>query len=344
MKHSKSCGGDRKRFAGADMPEEQKCGPSGAKLLRLAVLGAGAVGSNLAAHLCKLPGAVVSVIARGAHLAAMQARGLELRTAGSTLHCSPLAVGEAASLPPQDIVFVTLKAPSIPPMAPDIARLVAPGGVVVFFVNGVPWWMEEPDADAAFASLDRAAVLGGVVYSSNSFERPGRVIHDGGNQWLVGELADGLSERLERVAALMSGAGLNGVAHPQLRKEIWSKLLYNAPINPMAALTRLDCGQLSTEEALNRIGMQIRREIAATAAADGVDLAGHPALASWDDMKLETPVRPSMLQDVLAGRAMEVDAIVDAPRRIARRHRVPTPTLDVVSALIGGLATNLGQP
>ena len=310
----------------------------------VAVFGAGAVGSNLAAHLCTLPELTVSVVARGAHLAAMQAEGLELRISETTLRCAPCATGEAATLPPQDVVFVTLKAPSIPPMARDIARLVAPNGVVVFFVNGLPWWMEEQVAEAELSAIDHASVLGGVVYSSNFIERPGHVVHEGANRWVVGEPDGGLSERVEVVVALLQGAGLNGVAHPQLRREIWSKLLYNAPINPIAALTRLDCGQLSPEAALNRIGMQIRREIAAIAAADGIDLTDHPALASWDHMRLNTPVRPSMLQDVLAGRAMEVDAIVDAPRRIATRHGVRTPTLDVISALIGGLSTSLSAP
>jgi len=314
---------------------------SHAAQLRLAVVGAGAVGSNLAAHLCQLPGAEVSVVARGAHLAAIRTDGLYLQTGGKTLHCTPVATDDAATLPPQDIVFVTLKAHSIPAMAKPIASLLAPDGVVVFFVNGLPWWMEDDTADPRFAPVDRAQVLGGVVYSSNTIGRPGHVTHDGADRWAVGEPGGGISARIERVAAMLRDAGLNGVAHPQLREEIWTKLLYNASVNPVAALTRLDCGQLSPARALNRIGMQIRREIAAAAAADGIDLAGHPALASWDDMKLSTPVKPSMLQDVLAGRGMEVDAIVDAPRRIAARSGVPTPTLDVVSALIGGLDASL---
>jgi len=309
---------------------------------RLAVVGAGAVGSNLAAHLCSLPDAEVSVVARGAHLAAIQTGGLEVKTGGKILHCTPAATADAATLPPQDLVFVTLKAPAVPAMAESIAGLIAPGGAVVFFVNGVPWWMEDEAADPRLVAIDRSTVLGGVVYSSNRIDRPGHVVHDGADRWAVGEPGGGSSARIEGVATLLTRAGLNGVAHPGLREEIWSKLLYNAPVNPVAALTRMDCAQLNPHVPLNRLGMQIRREIAAAAAADGTDLAGHPALALWEDMQLATPVKPSMLQDVLAGRPMEIDAIVDAPRRIAARHGVPTPALDVVSALIGGLAIGLG--
>jgi len=308
--------------------------------VRLTVFGSGAVGSNLAAHLCAVPRFEVSVVARGEHLRAIRNEGLELRSEGRRFHCTPRATDDASTLPPQDIVFVTLKAHSVPPMADQIARLMGPTGLAVFFVNGLPWWME-PEPDARLAPIDRERVIGGVVYSSNEIKRPGHVAHDGGDRWAVGEPRGGSSERIERIAALIAQAGLNGVAQPELRQEIWIKLLYNASVNPVAALTRLDCAQLSPVRALNRIGMQIRLEIAAAAASDGIDLSGHPALADWDDMKLSTPVKPSMLQDVLAGRGMEVDAIVDAPRRVAARAGIPTPTLDVVSGLVGGLDESL---
>lgn len=313
-------------------------------MMRIAVYGAGAIGGHLAARLGQLPGAAISVVARGSHLAAIRADGLELLSGGERLHIRPTATDDPSTLPAQDIVFVTLKAPAIAAAATQIARLGAPDGIVVFVVNGLPWWMEDPAPDSPLAAIDRGRILGGVVYSSNFVERPGRVVHLSHNAWFLGEPDGGSSERVRHIAKLMGSAGLDTRIHPDLRHEVWHKLIYNASSNPLAALTRQACDGLVADPALYALGLAIRHEIAAIAAGQGHDFAGAAALASLDDLAAAGGARPSMLQDVLAGREIESDAIVDAPRRIARRAGIPTPALDAVSALLNALGRSLVHP
>jgi len=306
-------------------------------MTRITIFGAGAIGGHLAVRLAQVPGTTVSVVARGSHLAAIRANGLALLSGGERLTSHPFATDDAAELPEQDLVFVTLKAPAIAAMAAQLARLSGSDGLLVFFTNGLPWWMEPVPAGSPLATMDRNRILGGVVYSANSVERPGVIRHASHNHWVVGEPEGGTSPRSEAVGALLTAAGFNGGVDPELRREIWHKLIYNASGNPLAALTRLDVRAMMALPPLRALLLEIRREIASVASSAGEDFTGLAALASLDDLAEAGNVKPSMLQDVLAGRPMECDAIVDAPRRIGQANGVPTPSLDVVSALLGGL-------
>lgn len=312
-------------------------------ITRITVFGAGAIGGHLAVRLGQLPGLEVSVVARGAHLEAIRRDGLELCSGGETWRIHPMATDDPAQLPEQDLVIAAVKAPAIAPSAEAMARLAGGRGLILFMLNGLPWWMEPGDRAAGLAAVDRGRVLGGVAYSSNYLERPGRVRHTSHDGWLVGEPDGGRSPRAAQVAALLARAGLDAREEPAIRRQIWRKLIYNASGNPVAALTRLACDGMLADRAVYDLSLRIRREVAAIAASQGEDFSGEPMLASLDDLVDAGGARPSMLQDALAGRAMEVDAIIDAPRRIAARAGVPTPALDIVSALAGGLDRAIRQ-
>jgi 2-dehydropantoate 2-reductase len=312
--------------------------------MRVTVFGVGAIGGHLAARLCHAPVAEVSVVARGAQLAALRAQGLRLLSPAGDVQARPLAaVEDAGALPPQDLVFVTLKAPSLPGAAAAIAGLLAPEGCAVFFVNGLPWWMGQAgrsrlDPESRLRDLiGLSRTVGGVVYSANAVETPGVIRHLGYDRWAVGETGGEASPRVERIRQLLAAAGLAAVASGDIRREIWLKLVHNASTNPLSALTRLTPRDLCIHPDLAPLALQIRREIAAIAAAEGCSLAAEPALSSLADMARPEPIRPSMLQDVLSGRALEVEAILGEPTELARRYGIAAPGLEALLPLLRGL-------
>lgn len=317
---------------------------------RVCVYGAGAVGGNVAARLAHAGHCELSVLARGEHLRAIRAEGLHLRHIdGDTWQARPAhATDDASDLPLQDLVLVGLKAHALPDHAQALSRLLAPDGVVVFLTNGIPWWWNQglaqpqplPALDPEsrlWRELGPRRVLGAVVYSSNEVEAPGRVLHRGKNRFILGEPDGSLSPRLTQVVELLQTSGIHSEASAQLRAEIWRKLLLNASGNPLSALTRLGTVDRVGDPALLGLCRQLVREVAAIASAVGwpLDEADMARAGS------STPVasaRPSMLQDALLSRPLEVEAILGQPQRFAREHGVVTPALDVVLALLRGLA------
>jgi 2-dehydropantoate 2-reductase len=324
--------------------------------LRVCVFGAGAIGGYLAAHLIASKAADVSIVARGGHLRAMQVHGLRVRTPVGEVIAHPVAATDRASdLPPQDIVFVALKSTSYAAAAESIASLMVPGGHVVCVGNGIQWWWpagirQESSVESAFRrtiewkSIGVERALGCVPYSINEVVQPGIVQHSGNNRWIVGEPDNSSSARLEATVTLMRAAGLNSEASTDIRREIWIKLLRNAPLNALCALTRLPIDGLAGEPGLMALLNQIIDEVVAIARAYGWELPAEtinvarssPGKGGGLDGQ-RIGIKPSMLQDVLAGRAMEVEAIVGVPQRLAREAGVETPALDVIVPLLRGL-------
>jgi len=320
------------------------------------VYGAGAVGGHVATRLAHAGLCELSVLARGEHLRAIRTDGLTLRHVdGARWHARPArATDDPATLAPQDVVLVSLKAHALPAHAAALRRLLKPDGVVVFLNNGIPWWwrhglpgagpLERLDPQGAlWRELGPERALGAVVYSSNEVEAPGRVLHRGRNHYILGEPDGSLSPRLARVATLLQDSGIDTETSATLRANIWRKLLLNASGNPVSALTRLDTTERLADPALLALCRQIVAEIAAIAAAQGwpldaADVARAGAAASV------ASARPSMLQDVLLARPLEVDAILGQPQLFARELGVPTPALDVVIALLRGLDRALQHP
>ncbi len=307
--------------------------------MRVCVYGAGAIGGHLAARLLAAGTAEVSVVARGAQLQAIRANGLTLRGNRTIVAKPQAATDDPTTLPAQDLVAVTLKAYALPDEAPRIARLLAPNGMALFILNGIPWWWNHGLAGpggplelldpggALWRGLGPQRALGCVVYSSNTVTAPGVITHSGGNQWLIGEPDGSRSARLQSVVEVFRKAGLGASISTDLRRDIWQKLVLNAGFNPIAALTRSSTGRITADRKLTAMARGIMEETLAVAAALGWDLRGETDVASLLQVG---DWRPSMLQDVDRGRPVEVEAILGQTQAFARTAGVATPTIDEV--------------
>jgi 2-dehydropantoate 2-reductase len=324
--------------------------------MRVCIFGAGAVGGYLAAMLLKA-GARVSVIARGAHLRAIASDGLTLQVGDQSFTVRPHAAShDAATLAQQDVVFVTTKTHAHAALAHDIGVLLGGAGAAVFVGNGIPWWWSfkgdaasRPlpllDPNGALWSIVRPErAIGCVVYSANEIVQPGVVRHIANNRWLLGEPDGQHTPRLIGVVDLLRDAGLGAAIAGDLRREIWSKLLRNAPLNSICALTRLAVGELAADAGLVALCGTVVDEIAAVAAAHGADVQSQVAAAKEAPLRSgaldgtqSARILPSMLQDVLQGRPLELAPILEQVQLFAREASVETPTLDALFTLLRGL-------
>ena len=313
-------------------------------MTNICVFGAGAVGGHLAAKLASRSAHRVSVVARGAHLEAIRSTGLRLSTSDGDITAHPYrAVEFAGELDPQDLVVVTLKAPSVPLMAQDISGLLAPEGVALFILNGIPWWWDrecdgspllDPTGELTVL-LSSERVLGGVAYSANRIVEPGTILHSGANDWRVGAINGRSASVAEAAVSALSGIGIHITVSADIRRDIWLKLLANAPANSLCALTRLPPAEIMADEGLASIASALRYEIASIGRALGFHIEEHYTQAP--KVPPDSRTVPSSLQDVLAGRTMEVEAILGEPARIGARLGVNTPVLDVILPLFRAL-------
>ncbi len=324
------------------------------------------MGGHLAARLLASGQAEVSVLARGPHLAAIQTQGLRLNLAGQVYQGRPcVATDNSDRLEPQDLVIVALKAQALPGAAPAIARLLKSDGLALFLLNGIPWWwnygllgergsLELLDPQGDLWRLLRQRTLGCVCHASNEVIAPGVIEGSPGDRWLLGDPLikpqDSASQRLLGVLALLKQAGFAASASTDLRRDIWHKLLINASLNPVSALTRLPTRELTSNNALRDQMMALMREVVAVAKACGWDLeaqglASPSVFEAWLDPAKRTPThRTSMLQDVLAGRSLEVDALLGQTQLFARDTGVATPVCDVLLPLLRALTPAKFQP
>jgi 2-dehydropantoate 2-reductase len=318
--------------------------------MRICIYGAGAVGSHLAAKFLRA-GLGPAVVARGPHLAAMRERGLTFRGEQESFTVPvPLATDDPDGLPVQDIVLVTLKTVAWPGQAARLARLAGPQGTVVFLANGIPWWWRASrEGGSTLPLLDPAGELwslvgpsrsvGGVIYSPNEIVEPGVVEHTARNLYHLGPPVPGEPVRSEAVAELFSRGGVDARVSPDIRREVWRKLLMNAPGNPISALTRLSAGERALDPDLAELTVRIVQEVLAVAKAEGTDLFGEVDLEEFrrPPGSGRGAGRPSMLQDVIAGRPTEVESILGQVQAFAREHGVPVPAIDIVLPLMRGL-------
>ncbi|MEO0486017.1 MAG: 2-dehydropantoate 2-reductase [Pseudomonadota bacterium] len=315
--------------------------------MKICIFGAGAIGGYMGAKLAQA-GADVSLVARGPHLAAMQDTGLTLIEAGRDPVTVPVrAAGDAAVLGPQDYVIVTLKAHSVPPLVGAMQPLIGDETTVVSGVNGVPWWyfhkIGGPLEGTRLATVDPGnaqwdgfgpdRVLGCVVYPAAEVTAPGVITHIEGTRFSLGEPDGTRSERALALSKALSAAGLKAPVRPKLRDEIWVKLWGNLSFNPISALTHATLDVLCTDpgtRALARAMMVEAQEIAEKLGVRfpiDVDrrIDGGAAVGAH---------RTSMLQDLDAGRPMEIDALVGSVQELGRITQTPTPSNDAVMALV----------
>jgi 2-dehydropantoate 2-reductase len=315
--------------------------------MKICVFGAGAIGGYMGVKLAQA-GADVSLVARGPHLAAMKSKGLTLiEEDGAPQTVQVTASDTPADLGPQDYVIVTLKAHSVPPVVAKMQPLIGPNTTIVSGVNGVPWWYFHKiggDLEGTrLASVDPGnaqwdgfgpdRVLGCVVYPAAEVSEPGTIKHIEGNRFSLGEPDGSKSERATALSQALSAAGLKAPVRPRLRDEIWVKLWGNLSFNPISALTHATLDVLCTDAGTRPVARNMMLEAQAVAEKLGVKfpidvdrrIDGGAAVGAH---------RTSMLQDLDAGRPMEIDALVGSVQELGRVTGTPTPTIDTVLALI----------
>ena len=322
--------------------------------MKICIFGAGAIGGYMGAKLAAV-GADVSLVARGPHLAAMQANGLTLIEEGHSSTHAVRASANAADLGVQDYVVITLKAHSVPGVVGAMAPLIGPETTIVWGVNGLPWWyfhaLPGPYEGRRLASVDPGDVqwqgfgpqrmLGSVVYPAAEVAEPGVIRHIEGNRFSLGEPDGAKSDRATRLSDALQAAGLRAPVRPRIRDEIWVKLWGNLSFNPISALTHATLEVLCTDPGTRGVARAMMLEAQAIAEALGVKFPIDV------DRRIEGgaavgPHRTSMLQDLDAGRPMEIDALVGAVQELGRVTGVPTPTIDTVLALVTLRARSAG--
>lgn len=314
--------------------------------MKICVFGAGAIGGYMGAKLAAV-GADVSLVARGPHLAAMQANGLRLIEEGGESTQQVAASDDASALGVQDYVIVTLKAHSVPGVVDAMQPLIGPDTTIVSGVNGVPWWyfhaLEGPFEGTRLQSVDPGnvqwngfgpdRVLGCVVYPAAEVAEPGVVRHIEGNRFSLGEPSGEKSERALRLSKALSAAGLKAPVRPRLRDEIWVKLWGNLSFNPISVLTYATLDVICTEPGTRAVARAMMIEAQEVAENLGVKFP-IDVDRRIDGGAAVGPHRTSMLQDLDAGRPMEIDALLGSVAELARLTDTPSPTIDMILALV----------
>jgi len=314
--------------------------------MNICVVGAGAIGGWIAARLA-IAGENVSILARGDTLRLARAEGLRLEERGEEFVGVLTAAEDAQAVGAQDIVIIAVKAPALPELASELRPLIGEETMIVPMLNGVPWWfVEEPllsvDPDGTIAAaLPFENIIGCVVHASCSRSAPNRIHVRHADKLIIGEPNGGNGERSARLFALLEGAGLRPDLTGNVRRAIWYKLWGNATINPLSALTRATADRILANAECRAWMLEGMAELAAVGAAIGC-----PISESGED-RMEVTARlgafkTSMLQDVEAGRPIELEALVGAPREIARRHEIETPALDRLYEVTKLIAEGLG--
>jgi 2-dehydropantoate 2-reductase len=296
----------------------------------------------------------VCLVARGAHLEAIRARGLTL-ISGEKREVHPVrASSEPADFGVQDAVFVCLKTYSIGAMLPRLKSLIGPDTTVIPAINGLPWWYfykEGGNLDGRpidcldpegrmLSALDPKHILGCVVHGAAEVREPGVVKHTAGRLFIIGEPDRTRSARAERLAAAMNAAGFDARLAPDIRVEIWTKLIGNLSYNPVAALALAHMNDINSNEGLLGLIRALMEEAMRVAEAYGVRV---PMTVDEriDVAKELAGAKISMHQDVEKRRPLETDAIVGAVVEVARKAGIATPMIDAVYALIAERAKHI---
>ncbi len=305
--------------------------------MKFLIAGAGAIGAYVGACMTRA-GEEVTLFARGPHLRAMQERGVRVVGPEGDFVARPRIISDLADTGPVDVLFLGVKAHGLTQLAPRIAPLLAADTTVVSTQNGVPWWyfqtaagefsglrLERVDPGGVIArSIPPQQVIGSIVYFSTEIVEPGVVRHTEGNRISLGEPDGSRSERTRKIADALIHAGLRCPVTARLRHEIWVKLLGNVAFNPISALTHATLAQMVRDPEVSALVRNIMAEVEAVAAKLGIELP-----VSIDQRiagaKKVGEHKTSMLQDLEAGRPLELEAVVGAVVEIGERLGVAMP-------------------
>ncbi len=317
----------------------------------ICIYGAGAVGGWIGVGLAAA-GCRVSVVARGATLGALQKYGLRVQTNGGSgpgeVQTTSVAVQASASpaaLGVQDLVVIAVKAPALLDVARHIAPLIGPDTVVLTAMNGVPWWffqgfggayagtqLQAVDATGEIAAaIPAASIIGCVVHASCSLSAPGLVRHHFGNKLILGEPSGVQSARVRQLSALLAQAGFDAPVSEQIQKDIWFKLWGNMTVNPISALTGATTDLILGDALVRNFISSVMLEAKEIGARIGLPIDQQPEDRHAVTLQLGA-FKTSMLQDVQAGKPVELDALVTVVKELGTLTGVPTPC---TNALLG---------
>jgi 2-dehydropantoate 2-reductase len=322
--------------------------------VRIAVLGAGAIGAYVGAALAR-GGADVHLIARGDNLEALQREGVRVRSDRGDFEAHPPATDDSKEIGPVDLVFLGLKANSYASCGPLLEPLLHEETAVVAAQNGIPWWyfhkLEGPYEGHRIEAVDPGGevsrvisperAIGCVVFAGTELAEPGVVEHFEGTRFSIGEPDGSLSERCRQFSEAMIAGGLKCPVEERLRDEIWVKLMGNVAFNPLSALTRATLEGMCSHAATRALVASIMEEALEIAEAVGAE----PSVSIEKRLNGAAKVgdhKPSTLQDLEAGKPLELAAIIDSVVELADLTGVEAPNLRAVSATSGLLAETLG--
>ncbi|MYN45855.1 2-dehydropantoate 2-reductase [Pseudoduganella sp. FT93W] len=313
--------------------------------MKVAIVGAGAIGGFIGTRLALAGQCQLSAYARGATLAALRSHGWRLQMGEQLLQAPCHASDDAAALGVQDVVIIAVKGQALATVAQQIGPMIGPHTLILPAMNGVPWWfgagnaamgtapLESVDADGVIAAaLPAAQVLGCVVHASTSTPEPGLVSHKMGNGLIIGEPAGGVSPRAGQLGQLLRGAGFDVTVTANIRQDIWYKLWGNMTLNPVSAITGATADRILDDQLVAEFCRAAMREAQQIGALIGCPIAETPEQRHLVTRKLGA-FKSSMLQDAEAGRTLELDALVAAVREIGQRVGVATPFIDAVLGL-----------
>ncbi len=304
--------------------------------MKFLIAGAGAIGAYLGACMARA-GYDVTLFARGPHLRAMQQNGVRVKSAQGDFQARPKVAGTMEEVGPVDVVFLCVKAHSLPQLAPHLPSVLGPQTTVVSTQNGVPWWffqglkgaeeirLERVDPGGVVAAaIESWRVVGSIVYFSTEIIEPGVVLHTEGNRISLGEPDGTRTERCRQIADALIASGLRCPVTTHLRNEIWVKILGNAAFNPISALTRATLVRIARDPDTAALVRSIMMETEAVATKLGFELpvSIDQRIAGAEKVGEH---KTSMLQDLEAGRPLELDAIVGAVVELGERLGVPMP-------------------
>ncbi len=297
--------------------------------MRFAIAGAGAVGSYLGAALHRA-GHDLTLLARGVQLRAIRERGVRV-TGVSEFEARPPATCDAGEIGPVDVVFLGVKAHSLPELAPQLRPLLGPETVVVSLQNGVPWWyfpempLERVDPGGVIAAaVERRRVVGGIVYLSVEVTEPGVVHHVAGSRISIGEPDGERTERCRLISQALVAAGLRCPITTHIREEIWVKILGNLAFNPVSALTRATLGRITGDPDARALARAIMEEGEAVSTKLGMELPIGIEQRLAGAAKVGAH-KTSMLQDLEAGRKLELESIVGSVLEIGEKIGIAMP-------------------
>lgn len=329
------------------------CGKLGS--MRICIFGAGAIGGYVGGLLARADGCDVSLVARGAHLEAMKARGLTVKQGAEQFTVHPRVSDQPADLGEQDVVIVTLKAHALPAVVPQLKALAGPDTAFLFAQNGLPWWyfyrhggpydghqLNAVDPGGhLWNDLGAERALGCVVWQAAELEAPGVVVHGFGDRMPLAEPSGEKTARVEALSRVLIAAGINSPVHESLRNDLWLKLWGNLSFNPVSVLTNGTLAGMAADAGTARVIAAMMEEAKRIAEHLGVSF---PVTA---EQRIAMAMRvgnhkTSMLQDVEAGRRTELDAVLGVVIELGALVGCPTPILQLVYDLVK-YRSNSGQ-